>query len=132
MTRTLASLCLAVLALGPAGCLGDDPDHIPTTGITGGVSKGGGGRPITVPGTPVLRTGLTARLSVQYAGDAPDHVAAPELCGECTVTIDRSLLGDVVDLAVRDDGSGDVLCRVSATRGIVTEDSCGLLAAAVE
>lgn len=126
MTRTLASLCLAALALGPAGCLGDDPDHIPTTGITGGVTKGGGQRPIDLPGTPVLRTTLRAQLSLQYAGDAPDRIAAPELCGDCSVTVDRSVLGDVVDLSVRDDG-GTELCRVTGTVAALSVDSCGLL-----
>jgi len=125
MTRTLASLCVAALALGPTGCLGDDPDHIPTTGYSGGVSKGGGPHELTVPGPTVLRTALVSALR---GGEPGPAIAAPELCGDCAVTIDRAPLGANVELTVRDD-RGDEVCRVIGSGEAITVDTCGVFEA---
>ena len=122
MTRTLASLCLAALALGPTACLGDDPDHIPTTGYSGGVTKGGGGHVVAAPGPTTLRTALVSALR---GGEPGPAIGAPELCGDCAVTIVRALLGATVELTVRDD-RGDEICRVIGSREVISVDSCGV------
>jgi hypothetical protein len=120
MTRTLASLGLVLCF---AGCLGDDPDHIPTTGY-GGLSKGTG-RPISSSNTTALRTELRAQLVADGAGGST-AIAAPELCGDCTVTVERTQIARGVELVVRDD-HGVELCRVVGRLGALDVDSCGLV-----
>ena len=122
MKRTLTTICIAALALG-TGCLGDDPDHIPTTGY-GGLGKIPSG-PVTPSSGQVLHALLIANLHVDYAGEASGPIAAPELCGDCAVTIDRALLGAIVDLTVRDD-TGTELCHIAGTSDSLTVDTCGL------
>ena len=119
MNRTLATLCLAALAIAPAACLGDDPNHI--DGATGVTGLHPDGKP-----DPTLRTYVLG--SVLHPPPAT-VLQAPELCGDCRVMLVKQSLGDLVAVVVNDADTGAELCHLTVSAsglGRTIDDTCGL------